>query len=64
MYGMKQFLARLWSDKSGISSVEYALLLAFIAAGIILAAQELGNAVKNEMQDTATCIETAGSTGC
>ena len=64
MYGTKQFLARLWSDESGISSVEYALLLAFIAAGIILAAEALGNAVRNELLDTATCIETAGSTGC
>ncbi len=64
MCGMKQFLARLWSDESGITSVEYALLLAFIAAGIIVAAQELSNAVENEMLDTASCIETAGSVGC
>ncbi len=33
MYGL-QNLARLWNDESGISLVEYALLLAFIAAGI------------------------------
>ncbi len=58
MYGLKQNLARLWNDESGISSVEYALLLAFVAAGIIVAAETLGNAVQNEMTDTATCIET------
>ncbi len=29
-----QFLVELWNDESGISSVEYALLLAFVAGGI------------------------------
>ncbi len=58
MYGLKQNLARLWNDESGISSVEYALLLAFVAAGIITAAELLSNAVKNEMEDSACIIET------
>ena len=57
MYGLKQNLARLWKDESGISSVEYALLLAFVAAGIITAAELLSNAVENEMTETASCIE-------
>ncbi len=57
MYGLKQIFARLWNDQSGISSVEYALLLAFVAAGIITAAELLSNAVQNEMEDTAACIE-------
>ena len=61
MFGLKLTLARLWTDENGISSVEYALLLAFIAAGIIVAAEELGNAVGNEMLDTASCIETGGA---
>ena len=64
MYGMKQFLARLWSDASGISSVEYAVLLSFVAAAIMVAAEELSNAVGNEITDAATCIETAGISGC
>ena len=51
-------ISNLWNDESGISSVEYALLLAFVAAGIITAAELLSNAVTNEMEDTATCIET------
>ena len=62
MYGLKQNLVRLWNDQSGISSVEYALLLAFIAAGIITAAELLSNAVKNEMTNVAECIETDGAT--
>ncbi len=57
-----KFLTKLWHDESGISSVEYALLLAFIAAGIITAAELLSNAVENEMMSTAACIE--DSTDC
>ncbi len=52
-----KFLNELWTDESAISSVEYALLLAFIAAGIITAAELLSNAVENELTDTAGCIE-------
>ncbi len=59
---MRKFLSNLWNDESGISSVEYALLLAFVAAGIITAAELLSNAVTNEMTTTAACIETG--TGC
>ncbi len=52
-----KFLARLWSDESGISSVEYALLLAFIAAGVAIAADQLGEAVENEITGAADCID-------
>ena len=52
----------LWNDESGISSVEYALLLAFVAAGIITAAELPSNAVENEMTSTASCIE--NGSGC
>ena len=62
---MRKFLSNLWNDESGISSVEYALLLAFVAAGIILAADSLSNAVSNEMNQAADCIEgTSGAAGC
>ena len=57
-----KFLTKLWNDESGISSVEYALLLAFVAAGIITAAELLSNAVGNEMKDAANCIE--NNTNC
>ncbi len=63
MDSMRQFLARLWTDESGISSVEYALLLAFVAAGIILGAETLSNAVEGEMFNAASCIEGTGGTG-
>ncbi len=54
---MRKFLVELWKDESGISSVEYALLLAFVAAGIVLAASELGNAVETTIDNTADCID-------
>ncbi len=53
---MIKFLSNLWSDESGISSVEYALLLAFVAAGIIVSADLLATAVSDEMNEAATCI--------
>lgn len=53
---MYKFLTNLWNDESGISSVEYALLLAFVAAGIIFGAEALSDAVEGEMLDTAACI--------
>ncbi len=65
MGAAKRFLARLWSDESGISSVEYALLLAFLASGIILGAETLSNAVENEMTETAALFDedTCGNDG-
>ena len=59
---MTKFLSNLWNDESGISSVEYALLLAFVAAGIIVAADSLSNAVSNEMEDAAACISMQNAT--
>ena len=53
---MIKFLSNLWSDESGISSVEYALLLAFVAAGIIVSADLLSDAVSAEMTEAAACI--------
>ncbi len=47
----------MWQDEGGISSVEYALLLAFVAGGIIIAADELSVAVSGEMSAAADCID-------
>ena len=63
MDGVLRNLWALWRDESGISSVEYALLLAFIGGGIILAADELATAVGDQMNDTADCIS-GGATAC
>ena len=53
MGAAKRFLARLWFDEHGISSVEYALLLAMIAGGIVMGADLLGGAVSNQLSETA-----------
>ncbi len=60
MHRIRLLLARLWADERGISSVEYAMLLAFIAAGIIAAAEMLSNAVTNEFSDTAILLDGGG----
>jgi Flp pilus assembly pilin Flp len=56
---MSKFLKTFWADESGISSIEYALLLAFVAAGIALAASDLGDAVNDKLVWATTCITTA-----
>ena len=61
---MRKFMTKLWQDESGISSVEYALLLAFVAAGIIIGAEVLSEAVENEMKSAASCITTGDTTKC
>ena len=57
---MSKFLKTFWADESGISSIEYALLLAFVAAGVALAATSLGDAVNDKLGWAATCI----TSGC
>lgn len=62
---LKNFATAMWQDESGISSVEYALLLAFVAAGIVVAADVLSTAVSTEMIAAADCIGLADPTlGC
>ena len=57
----EMFLAKLWNDESGVSSVEYALLLAFIAAGIITGAEVLADSVEGEMVQAASCVAGTGT---
>ena len=61
MPSLKKRLSGLCADESGISSVEYALLLAFIGGAILVGAEELATAVENKLIDTASCIETGGA---
>lgn len=55
----QNFFTRFWRDVRGISSVEYALLLAFVGIGIVGAAGALSTAVQTEMTDTADCLTSA-----
>jgi Flp pilus assembly pilin Flp len=51
---VEKAFARLWTDARGISSVEYAILLSMIAAGLITAAEVLSGAVSGEMTEAAS----------
>jgi pilus assembly protein Flp/PilA len=54
---MKTFI-KLLKDDSGASAAEYALILAIIGAGIVVAAIALQGAISNAMQCTADTINT------
>ena len=60
MSSLRRHVKALWRDQRAISSVEYAMLLAFIAAGIMMAAEMLSNAVSNELEDTAALLDDDG----
>ena len=47
------FVQGFLNDERGISSVEYALLLAFVGAGIVFGAESLSSAVDGELRETA-----------
>ncbi len=57
MIRLGKFLTDLWADERAISSVEYALLLAFMGSGIILAAESLSSAVSGTMDLGADVID-------
>ena len=58
-------LFRLIRSDSGASAAEYALILAVIGIGVVIAAVALGTSIGNSMQCTADTIN-AGTTvaGC
>ncbi len=61
MQRTRRLLAGLWIDARAITSVEYALLLAMVAGGIIMGAEFLSGAVSDQMSDTALWF---GGDGC
>jgi len=50
-------IKRLWKDDSGISAVEYALLLALIGGGIAAAAFTLGGQVSTNINTATTALQ-------
>ena len=63
MQRTKRLLARLWITGRGLASVEYVMLLAMIAGGIVVSAEILGGAVSNQMSETALWFGDGGD-GC
>ena len=59
------FFKNLWSDQSGASAAEYALILAIVGTGIAVAAFTLGESISDAMTNASTCISrTPSNTPC
>lgn len=54
---MKRFLKTILGDKAGAAAAEYALILAVVGGGIILAMTNLGGAIKDKIDTTTDAIE-------
>ena len=52
-------LIKMLKDNSGASAAEYALILAIVGAGIVVAALSLQGAISNSMSCTAATINTS-----
>ena len=55
-------IVNMLRDESGASAAEYALILAIVGTGIILASQVLGSAIAGAISDAGACISTDGGT--
>jgi pilus assembly protein Flp/PilA len=51
---MKNYVARLVKDESGATAIEYGLIAALIAVGIITAAKALGTQISTTFNSAAT----------
>ncbi len=60
MDNLRRHVNALWADVQGVSSVEYAMLLAMVAAGIVTAADLLSNTVMNQFSETAILLDGDG----
>ena len=52
-------LMKFFKDEEGLETVEYAIMLVFVAVGLITAIVILRNAVGDKFNDTANTINTA-----
>ena len=54
---MWQSFQKLWYDESGVSAVEYVLMLALVGSALILGASFLGQEVGLQLNEAALCIQ-------
>jgi pilus assembly protein Flp/PilA len=52
-------LVQFFNDESGASAAEYALILAIVGIGIVVAAQGLAGAISGAMTNTSSIINNA-----
>lgn len=57
-------LVSFLKDDSGASAAEYALILAIVGLGIVVAAQNLGTAIGGAMNKASNCINTPTTNNC
>ena len=50
------FLKNLWTDESGASAAEYALILAIVGSAIVAGALFLGSSIATEMNEAGTKV--------
>ena len=60
---MGHFIALL-RDQSGATAAEYAMILAIVGGGLAIAAVFLGTTMSNSINNSANCMEDAGSVAC
>jgi pilus assembly protein Flp/PilA len=58
---MKKFLTRFWKDTEGQDLVEYALIVAAIALGMIAVVKNLATALNSLYESITTALGTAGT---
>lgn len=61
MEKLVQTVKHFWNDESGVTAVEYAILVAVLGGAILAAAQVLGPAIKTAFTNTSTTISGAGA---
>jgi len=58
---MQKFMKSFVADESGATAIEYGLIAALIAVGIIAAGGLLGNTLSDQFNNIASEVETAGA---
>jgi len=57
---MKKFLMRFWKDTEGQDLIEYALLVATIALGMIVTMKNIATAISSLYESISTGLATIG----
>ena len=56
---MQNFVTRFVKDESGATAIEYGLIAALIAVGIIAAGSALGASISSKFNNIASAMDTA-----
>jgi len=62
MHVMQNLFTRFIEDESGATAIEYGLIAALIAVGMIVGAQAVGSKVNNQFTDIGNTLDDATAT--